>query len=132
MKRFQRGSGEIGSILLAVAFVIAIIAFIGWAIDQPSRHRVKKYVTKDHHVFLRESDDSWWEYIVPDTGNSQPYWGRVSAGPRAEDIEEEENATVEEETGGQPEGDAFDSPGAEGGTGDTGGDSGGDGGDGGE
>jgi hypothetical protein len=133
VKRSQ-GSGEITGVLFALAFAICFVVLIVWVADQPSRHHVKKYVTKDHRVYLHEQNGMWFEFIVPDTGNSQPYWVRVAVGPRPEEIEEEENAVIEEEANGEPEGEATDtgSDTGNGDTGDTGGDSGGDGGDGGD
>lgn len=114
----------------------AFVAVFGYAlIHMPgcgARHHVKKVVTKDHHIFLHQLDtNDWFEFIVPDTGNSQPYWSRVPSGPKTEEVEQEEDATVEENDSGMPEGDVSDGGGDAGGdSGDSGGDGGG--GDGGE
>lgn len=159
-KRNQRGSDVLAG--LAVLCLIAIIVAIATSSSHRSKHSVKLIKTHDKRILVHNRDGSWWEFVRKTTANAPDFdfdidlpatgssafrlpagnWQRIPAGPRNDEIEDEEESTVEEADSGQPQADAdgdvgadsdgnsaaSDSGGSGGDSGGSGGDSGGDGG----
>jgi hypothetical protein len=151
----QRGEGEL---FLLFCIIGALLLFCVVGLLSESHHRTKHHATlvktHDHRILVRSENGSWWAYVakaaekveLPDielpTPGSDSFklppgtWQKAEA-PRLSEIEEEEEATVEEMDSGEPSEDASGDIGADSdgnagvGDADGGGDAGGDGGDGG-
>jgi hypothetical protein len=136
-KRKQRGEAELIGLLFVVALVICLVGLA--SIDHHRKHQPRhaQLVKSNHHLYIHNDDDTWWEFIsnLPDidlpksSGSTTRLpagtWARAAAPKEA--IEEEEEATVEESEAGAPDDGASDAGSDSGDSGDSGGDGGGDG-----
>lgn len=139
------------TVLMAVAMVFVVVMLS--AQSHRAKHHARLVKTRDHRLLVQNDNGSWWAYVfkaaekMPDIELPVPgsddfklppgSWQRVPA-PGASEIEEDEEATIEEMDTGEPSEDVSgnigedsdgNSPADSGGdAGDSGGDAGGDGG----
>ena len=149
----KRPSSANVAVLLGILVVVIVFALVTHHHGR-HKHGAKLVRTKNHRIYVENNDGSCYTFVdsgggadidLPPAGSSSfrlPSGTWVKADlPREDEIEEEEESTVEESDAGQPEADAEgdvgadsdgaasgDSGGSDEGGGDSGGDSGGDGG----
>ena len=134
------------AVVLGIIAIVVILFVLLHHHHGRHKHQAKLVKTRNHKIYVENHDGSWYTFIesggdmdvnLPPAGSSSfrlppGTWVKTDP-PREDEVEEEEEATVEESDVGQPEADAegdigADSDSADSGGSDSGGDSGGDGG----